>query len=73
MLCADPSQVSRVMCTLFEETVIDIPLHFIPQGSRINVAKYVEVAEAVVIFQRNVVRSGKLYGFQENSAHSHEA
>ena len=57
-LCADPSEVPRVMHTKFPATVMVLgvisnegnamPPHFFPQGLKVNSAAYIHVLETVV-------------------------
>ena len=82
-LCADPSEVPRVMHTKFPATVMVLgvvsneghvmPPHFFTQGMKINAAAYIEVLSTVVKPWIDTVRNGRPYIFQQDSAPAHKA
>ena len=82
-LCADPSEVPRVMHTKFPATVMVLgvvsseghvmPPYFFPQGLRVNAAGYLDVLKAVVKPWIDKVSNGRPYVFQQDSAPSHKA
>ena len=50
-----------------------MPLHFFPQGLKVNLAAYIDVLSTVVKPWIDEVRNGRLYIFQQDSAPSHKA
>eukprot|EP00106_Octopus_bimaculoides_P001075 XP_014768517.1 PREDICTED: uncharacterized protein LOC106867953 [Octopus bimaculoides] len=81
-LCADPSEVPRVMHTKFPATVIVlgtvsskghvVPPHFFPQGLRINAAGYIEVLKTVIKPWIDETCSGRPFVFQQEPAPSYK-